>query len=425
MKKSTISAVVMLAALMASVHALSAQELMIQCSGDLNPSCNGRVEAADSLQHARIVLRVMRDGATVPGAVVRFRATSGSLQPDSTMADQNGYARSMWFRTKGGDSVGVAVDARAGGSSGLAFIRLEPGAPKADARTIVLLERRGFLQSWFENGQLPSIVEVELRLGNDSTTNAINDRATCVANRVLFNRRGAPATVSPDTATASIFEHRCYASTFWSLGEGIGERALDVSLVPSRGFKGDNTLEAEAWVRATPKFLTGFARSRLQPYVGLNTASTRTVRVERVDASGATRSYDTTETTGAAAINPVKARTEYAIVAGVSVPIPIARWGRFDGLSLTGGVDLANPGDRFYGGISALRFLGFVFPVIEGVPIDFHVVGFWARQPELKDATCAAAACVVDKHTRYQGTTWMISADATSILDALVKKLAP
>jgi hypothetical protein len=349
------------------------------------------------------------------------------FQPDKSITDQNGVARATWFRAKGADVVTVVADVRSGAASGTAYIRLNPEAPNpANARDIELIARKGFQQSWFEKSQLPQMVMVELSdLPSGGKAPSVGDAASCASNRVVFKPRGAPAAVSPDTATAYSVGAQCYAWTFWSLGEGIGERRLAVNLVPGKNFKATNDLLASSWARATPKFVAGFALSRLRSYTAFSDASQRIVHVERIDASGAKHSYDTTETTGVPGKKDVPSAVEGSAIAGISVPIPVAKWGDWDDLSITAGVDLSNPKNRIYAGLSILRLFGRINPVIESLPIDVHLLGFWARQPELKDGRCDAYSCVEEKRLRFQGPSFMISADATSLISELVKKLAP
>src|ERR1043166_1279000 len=301
---------------------LFGQELTITCVVNGKAQCGSYVGLPDSLQRANIRLHVARSGAAVSGAQVHFRATAGSLEPDSTVSDANGNAWTTWFRNKGSDLVMVAASARAVGATGVASIRLQPDTSPTP-KPITLRKRSGFKQSWFEKSQLPQLVMVELRAAGHA---AITDAATCKANRVVFKPYGAPATVSPDTATAAIDDDdgRCYAWTYWAFGEGIGEREVDVSLVPGKGFKAANKqrLEADAWARATPKFVAGFGLNHFKAYSTLNPPTTRTVRIERVDASGIKHSYDTTEIVAPASVSQVPAKSELDAIAAVSAPIP-------------------------------------------------------------------------------------------------------
>jgi hypothetical protein len=416
-----------LGAMVCAWHPLSAQ-LTIQCSGALDNKCRATVAAADSLQHAEMVLTVLDDGRAVPGTWVRLYATSGLVQPDSARTDRNGSVAVVWLRSKGAEPVGIVAQARTATASGLASIRLTPATNDPSKASIIALhESMGFRQSWFEKGQLPSAVEVELMDSTaDQPAKKILDPARCAANRVVFKARGAPSSVSPDTALPSVYKpDGCFAWTFWSLGEGVGVRTLDVSLAPGQGYRATERLEAVAWARATPRFVAGFGPSRLRQYTTLNDASKRTVRVERIDQSGVKRSYDTTETTGKPAVSEVGAKTEYGVIAGVSLPIPLAFLDDWDVFSLTGGVDLAHPTDRVFAGISAMRLLGRAIPVIETLPFDLHVVGLWARQLEIENPGCAADQCKTHKPMRFQHFNWMVTADMTSLVSELVKKLAP
>jgi hypothetical protein len=396
------------------------QELKLTCGGDLNANCTRVVELPDSVQRARLVVKVTlaSTGAAVPKAIVRFMTTAGSVEPDSTIADASGEARALWIRHKGSDQVAVAASAQLGeNGSGTAFIRLIPDVAP-DPRGIALIPVQGFQQSFYEKSQLPKEVRVKLVAAGGAM-----DRKSCEANRVVFKIRGAPQSVSPDTAKAW-FEGECYADTFWTMGEGIGERRLDVTLVPSKSYTGSNELEAFAWTRTSPKFITGFAGGTLKGYQGLAAKTERTLHVERVDGTGATFTYDSTVTLAEAGPQDVASKTVFAAVAAVSLPIPIPKWRRWDGLSLTAGVDLGHPTDRQFYGISLLRFFGGrAVPVIEVLPLDIHLLALFARQAEVTDPNCAPGTCKTKDRTRYQSLSLMLSADAGSLVSDLVKKL--
>ena len=415
--------IILTAIALSGASPLHGQALSISCSGDVDSLCNARVAPADSLQHAIVIVHVTRNAVAVPSAIVRFHASSGTVQPDSTVTDDNGDARAQWFRSKGGEVAAITADAHVGNTSGLAYIRLSPRGEKNETKNIVLRKAGGFKQSWFEKSQLPSPVKVELMspvIGGSVPLDSI----ICRQISVEFKLRGGPSKVSPDTAVARTQDGGCYASTFWTLGEGIGERRLDVRVVPTNGYRGVNdTLEAQAWTRANPNFVAGVAVGRFRPYLGLNPASKRTVHIERVDANGAKISYDSTETSGTPAIDSIRARNESFGVIGVSLPIPMGRWDRWDDLSLTAGVDFAHPQDRVFVGISLLRLVGAWIPVIEVLPMDIHFVKLWANQDELVDPRCAPSACKTHKRMRPQGWSAAVTADAGSLFTELLKKL--
>lgn len=412
-----------------AVRAVAAQGFAIDCVEAITPGCRGTVAiaTADAMQSVPLALLVTNAGVAVPNAMVRLKATGGALMPDTAITDATGVARTIWFRHKGSDPVLVAAEASVPASGGQ--------SPKSAVTSVTLVPRDpvagllrpelegGYLQSWFEKSQLPRPVVVRLRPvpGAPALT-----KEECVRNRVHFRSRGALQSVSPDTAVPYLNQQgACMAETYWSMGEGIGERRLDVRIVPGKGFKTDTVQVAEAWTRATPRFIAGFASGWLRPYTTINPAATRTVRVEVTDASGVVRSYDTTETTGAVAVKDVPGTRKNSAVAALSLPIPIARWEDWDNLSLTVGVDLADIGARQYYGLSVLRLVGRWVPVIEVLPVDLHALAMYARQPELIDPRCAPTACVTRNRTKFQGWNYMVSADATSLVSDLVKKLAP
>jgi hypothetical protein len=106
--------------------------------------------------------------------------------------------------------------------------------------------------------------------------------------------------------------------------------------------------------------------------------------------------------------------------AGVSLAIPpIPRF------SFTGGVDLRSAADDWFAGMSLVRLAG---PSAEALPLDAHLLLHVGRDDEIRnESSCAAgtAACKTEKVTRFQGLAFVLSADATSLLSELVKKLIP
>jgi hypothetical protein len=403
---------------------LSAQELKITCGGDLAADCSHAVGLADSVQKVRMTVKVTQSNGTtvVPGAIVRLSATSGVLEPDSIVTDANGEARAVWVRGKGADQVAVGVSARLGDKgNGTTFVRLFLTSG-TDPKQIAMREEQGFQQSWFEKSQLPREVRVELL---DSAFRSIDEK-TCNANRVLFKGRGATQSVSPDTANAwfDSEEKRCFADTFWAFGEGIGERRLDVTVVGGKGYKGVNELEAAAWARAMPKFITGFAAGRTKDdFVILGAKTDSVFHVERPGTGGATLTYDSTKSVPGGP-KPAESEQVFSAVAAVSIPIPIAKWKHWDGLSFTAGVDLAHPTQRQFYGLSAARFLlGRYVPVIEVLPIDLHVLRFYAQETYVTNPTCTPGTCNTDKRVRFQSWALMLSADASGLVADLVAKL--
>lgn len=406
----------------------TAQDLKLECSGDVDTTCKATVGLPDELQRAEIRIQVKdQNGRLVPGALVRLRPSGGVIQPDSVVADANGLARAIWFRGKGSDVVAIAAEARLQDAAGVRLIQITPAKP--GGRSVVLTSEGGFLQSWFEKTQLPD----ELKVGLRDTADQVLNEKDCAGHKLVFKARGAPQSVSPDTAE-SYFEpgtkrrfrkdtkDKCLAEAYWTVGEGIGERRLDVKLLPAAGFKAHNELEAEAWTRATPRFIAGFGYNRLRTSHIVVAAKERTIKVERSEPAG-TISFDSTVTTSAARFDSVTKNTVFNVIAGVSLPIPIAAWEHFDGLSITGGVDLGRPTERHYLGFSLLRFIGGpIIPVIETIPVDVHVLSFWAKVAEV-EGPCAPADCRIRHRTRYQSIAWMFSADATSLVSELVDKL--
>jgi len=220
---------------------------------------------------------------------------------------------------------------------------------------------------------------------------------------------------------------QCYASSFWTLGKGIGERVMHFKLIPGNGFEemvpAGEALEAHAWTRATPRLVAGLAASKRRSYIGLRTAQTRVVKVEVVDTLGRTETYETLVVTRPASAETVRSDWIVNAVAALTVPIPLSPLGKYDVLTTTAGVDFASPANRFFLGISALQLLGVKNRVIESLPVDVHVMWMWERQEVLRDQACLPNDCRTVNRWSTGTPSFMITADATQVLTDLVNRI--
>lgn len=423
-------------------QARAQQPLEIQCPAIKN--CSATIETGEGVQTQDIVVEVRSGGTPVVGAHVRFTTTSGKLLPYVTLTDAQGQARTAWFRQGGSDAVAVVVHARKDRWSATKVVDLKT-KQEGKPQQLILFKEGGFDQSWFEKASLRRSVGVriaaarDIRIGADTIarrdTADIADPSVCGAQRVIFARSGGSATVSPDTAKGVVYERKgskaCYAYTYWVLGEGVGNRWLNLYAIPGKGFRHDSlVLEAHARAHAQPRFITGFTQSWTKGYIGLKPGATKTVHYE-VTEGGVKRSFDSTETK-ASEVGEIGGAAHFGVVAGVSTPIPFGRmswmphdlWQVLDRVSVTMGVDLAHPTEHLYLGASALRLLGLR---MEALPVDLHAVAHFGARDELLDVEkCKQSlGCATKKRTRYQGMAVMVSADATSLVESLIKKLVP
>lgn len=407
---------------------LSAQGPVLECDGALTATggaCRATVAGADSMQHQELLLRVTLNGAPLPGTIVRFQATSGTVRPDSTLTDPNGRARALWIRSRGADPVGIAAEAVTTAGAALRYIQLTPRS--APAKRLVIVPWTGIDQSWFEKSPLRGPVDVQIMRLTGSDSTEITDEADCRAQRVAFTRSGAAAgTVSPDTATADIYElgdtgrTGCFVEADWTLGEGPGRKHIHATLVPGSGYRSaTRSTEIQATARALPRLIGGIVYAGSRGYVGVKPGSQRTIRVERPLTDGTTLAYDSV-VSGPAAIDSVSGAGEAAAFVGVSIPI-IPAWHWF---AVAAGVDLANPRDDWYAGISMARLIGGVST--EALPVDLHLVGHWGRDPVLQDPDACATGegCRTENETRYKGIGVLLSIDAGSLFAELIKKLS-
>jgi hypothetical protein len=429
-----------------------AQEMTVNCLSPSSPACQDSIQPESDLQYQQVAVRVMQNGHPVARALVRLRATSGTVTPDSVFTDTDGVAKSGWTREQGSTPVAVTIAAVGSNGSAVKVLTLTPRAT-ADKPKLVL-ENWTHTESWFEKNQLPGPVRVAVKkVVSDTTSVHIIDRETCRRQRVAFSGTARVGTASPDTITAELYSIRhgrprrednntnnravqllslhpspkdsvgCFAFTNWTFGENPGERELRAKIVPGKGFDAPLSLGIKGNARALPRFIAGFARSPNKGYLGLKKGAARQIHVEHLLSDGSKEIYDST-VTAANSVDTVRAQHTVNVIAGVSIALPVWRLGPFDRLSFTGGVDLASPRDDFYVGGSVARLFG---SSVEALPIDLHALLHYGRQPVLEDPSgcMASGRCSTKNKMRYQGVALMLSADATSLISEVIKRLVP
>lgn len=433
MRSATRVALLALAMLMvalgAGVRGLQAQ-MTITCPDMTTPAdsvpCALPLVGPDPLQTRRLRIQVKEGGTYAAGAMVRFRATAGTLLPDTATADSQGYAHTVWHRPASSDPAVIAVDARTRSGSALREIRMTKRVG------YVLREHLRDSMSWFEKTILPRPLIVEIIRANASDDEAGRlteaDSLDCRSVRVAFSRVTG-GSLTPDTAAAAITtpynsgmtrRTGCFATAHWTLGEGAGVRHARAAMVGAGPNQVRSNVAFEARARGMPRLVGGILASRHRSYIGLKPGAERKVQIERTLADGSTMSFDTALSAGQATPDYVRGRVKAAAFVGISTPVVTrARW-----LAVTAGVEPANIERDWYAGISALR-IPFGLSA-ESLPVDLHVLGHFGRSPVLKaPALCAEKGeCRTSERTRFHGMAAMLSVDAGSLITDLIKNLS-
>lgn len=412
--------------LIASTPLLGAQQLSLQCVGQTPSPCLGEIAPSDSVQRFPIRLRLLDGTTPVSGALIQLRATSGSIAGDTLRTDVAGEIVAEWIREGGATQVGIAASASAATGTAAQSIVLRPR--KAVRPTLLIDSWHGDEQSWFEKTTLPDVVDIHIRKRVGTEAVEITDPAECAAQRVHFARYAGAGSVAPDTAVGSVWEMDdgrlgCFAWTRWTLGDGPGTRELRISGISSSGLGAPAPLEISARARPLPRFIAGFARFPMKEYVGVKAGTQRTIRVERPDGGG-TIAYDSV-VTSASAPNRIKGASSFEAIAGLTVAIP-SKWlaaSDWDVFAASVGVNLRAPRDEWFIGIPALR----LFTKEENLPFDILVIGMFARRIELVDEQeCAnTGVCRTDAKRSFQGVGFVLSADASTVVAEVMKRLAP
>jgi hypothetical protein len=421
---------ILTAALSVAAGDLGAQP-SITCPGESSVPvqgavCTATITGADPLQTLPVRVRITDGNTGIAGAVVRFRATSGTVLPDSVASDAEGYAQTLWYRAGGTDAAAIAVDARTQRGSAFREIR----AAKAPAPRYALRTHSGDGASWFEKAPLrhPVVVEILRADAPVGTSRYITAEDSCASIRVAFTRV-ASGSLTPDTARATVDSAEvgenpdrlgCFARAYWTLGEGAGRRHVRAALVGGSATAANNNLTYEAYARALPRLIGGILVTYNRSFLGARSAGERTVRVERLLPDGSKLAYDSTFSTGRDTINSVDGNFGPAAFVGVSTPV-VPRWHRF---AVTFGVDPGSIDRNWYAGISLLRIPGGL--AVESLPVDIHLLGHWGRTDVLVNRTACAerGECRTEDDVHWHGFAAMLSVDASSLLTELIKKLS-
>jgi hypothetical protein len=288
----------------------------------------------------------------------------------------------------------------------------------------------------------PMIVEiVELRGPRD--TAALIKPDVCQLQRVVFRREAATGTMTPDTATASVYAARdrpwlgttspdpfkegCFAGAVWQVGSSSGQQRAQAVLLPGPGYR-TSTLPrlAQTMVRPRPRVILGAVVHHDAEYLGVDIDTTRVYRIERM-VNGEKVSFDSAART--VSVDSVGSSSTGAL-AGVSVPIPLHTGTPLDGLlhrlTITAGVDPENPRKHQYLGLSVLHF---VPGVPETFPLELHLLGHFGKITELRrpdDCRLKVGEdpCETRTHWEHRGFAASLSFDAGTVIADVIKKLA-
>lgn len=380
------------------------------------------ISGADPLQTQVIRVRIMENDVYRPRVVVRFRSTSGVVSPDSTLTDAQGFAQTLWYRTSGSDAAVVTVDARTATRAMFREIRLG----RIEAQQYTLRVHSGNFTSWFENAPLrhPIVAEIIRAGAVPDSAGRIMDPAECGARRVAFTRITS-GSVTPDTLRGNLQvagvggnpgRPGCFASAYWTLGDGPGRRHARAALIGNTTASG--SVAFEAYARKSPRLIGGIAAVRNGSYTAVKRGGTRTIHVERVLPDGTTISFDST----------IAARDTVALVGGGWGPAPILgvstpvlpRWHQF---AATVGVDPRSIDRDWYVGFSLLRIPGGL--AVETLPIDLHLLGHFGRTSVVADegACTLLAQCRTRDDFRWHGIAGLFSVDVSTVVTELIKKL--
>jgi hypothetical protein len=432
-----------------SPRSVTAQEIAISCTVLPVGSCEDPIQADSAVQSRNIRVTVTRGGKPASGVLVSFYATSGRVFADSIVTDTTGIVNASWTRARDSSAAVITIAAvtRSGSASYLLSLVPRSGAGKQQ----LVLENWTHTRSWFEKYALPNPIPVAIKeLTKEGTSAFIRDRQKCQAQKVVFLGNARAGTASPDTVTGelySVYRNRrnerskqikslspqeltrkaandsaCFVFTSWTLGETPGAKELRAKIIP-KGYDAPYTLNIKGNARALPRFVGGFALSRNKGYRGLKKGSEKAIHVERLMPDGSKQTFDSI-VTAPNSVDTVRSKYGSSAIAGVSIALPLWWLGKFDRLSFTGGIDLGSPRDDFYAGGSLARLFG---PAVEALPLDVHLLAHFGRQEFLKDpAACAAGgSCATKKKMRIQGPAFMLSADATTLISEIIKRLAP
>jgi hypothetical protein len=424
------------------------QELEISCVSVPAGSCQDSIQADGELQSRSLKVSVTRKGRTASGVLVRFHATSGKVLPDSVVTDVNGVVNASWTRAKDSSLAAITIAAISSGGSATYIVPLVPRSAASKAQLV--LENWTHTRSWFEKYQLPNRIPIAIKRVVGNARVHIKDQKTCEAQKVVFLGNSRVGTANPDTIVGELFfidqkgrkkssddiksmalqsstnlsakDTACFVFTNWTLGENPGAKELRARIIP-KGYEAPYTLNIKGNARALPRIVGGVAMSHTKGYLGFKKGSATVYHVERPMPDGSKQTYDST-VTAPNSVDSVHSKNTASAIAGVSIALPLWWLGNFDRLSFTGGIDLRSATDDFYAGGSLARLFG---SAVEALPIDVHLLMHIGRQDLLKDpvACAASGSCATRKKTRIHGAALMLSADATTLISEVIKRLAP
>ena len=428
------------------------QTLELQCRPPTpqssDGSCMGKMALTDSIWRQTVEVRVLRDDRAAAGVWVKFRPTSGMLTVDSALTNSAGDAGTLWFRNRGTDAVGIVAEVRTAMGSATRYIHLE-----ATPENLLVVTRyrlrphSGDGQAWFEKSTLrfPLYVEI-LRVDSTIATGVVTETAItnpiiCRQQRVAFSKFTNSGVVTPDTTNGNIEVSQlrwatvgaganrktvpadpnregCFAHANWTLDGGAGYRHARASLLGPATIPGRSSHQFEVIARAFPRLIAGLALDWTPAYQGRKGGDEDTIHVERRLPDGSKLIYDSTFTTGVAARD-----VEGHFTATPVVGITTALFPRISRLAVTAGVNLSDPTEDWYFGISLPQLLGRFGA--ESFPVSVHLLSHWGKSPELVNpAACPADnKCETRNRTGWHYFSLMGSIDAGTLVTDLIKGL--
>ena len=454
--------------------------------------CGGAVAREDHPQRALLRVRIEGIDPAAPRPMVHFRASAGALTADSVRVGPDDAASVVWHRAEGGKRVVVGMTVTTDAGSASRDLWLVPArAPAKASYAVVVADGSSYdhPRVGFEKTRLHSelIVEVRRLPGSpdapagtrDSSAlspvrtvaaqvtredslrgdvadvvlgSAVDDRATCEAQRVVFRRIGPTGFVTPDTATPALIPDyqpprrrqrlwarlsapaprpdrrpACLAYANWTLADAVG--LYDARATVAAGetsLPGGNAAEFRAYARPLPKLVAGFAITHERRFLARQAAGFAVRQLQRPLAGGGIELVTDTVRTGRDTLEARGGAANGAAVLGLAAaPVARLRW-----LTLVGGLDAGKPDENWYAGLSVLRLANLV-PALrrfdtEGLFVDVHTVAHVGSVPVLDDATACASTgqCRTRDRVRFRGVALMLSIDASSLLTDVFKRLA-
>lgn len=408
-------------------------DFTVACAGALaesNSICLGEVARSDSVQQFEVVLRVSGRAGPVANITIAFKADSGTLVRDTAITNQQGEARTIWYRPRGAGTVGIAADVRTASGSILKYIQLQPRVTRLRLQTA----QDATLANFPGGSGRRLIVEIRREAGTGSVP--ITKAAECAEHRVVFVPEGTGARVTPDTASGVVYDAKprgspgplvpgCFASARVALGSEVGLHEIRTIGLPSPGHRVvANARFQEVNVRHLPQIIVAGVASLHPDFTRLDRETTRTYRVQRVLPSGETASFDS----AVVRLAPTEAGGgSTTAMVGFSTPIP---WiGAFvkpaNLLNITFGLDPVEPRRGQFLGLSFLRSSGWV---PQNFPIDLHVLAHVRHIDRVTDPEGCAKALREDacetRSRNYWGPAIAVSFDASAVIAEALKKLA-